>query len=143
MLSLFSLPNKGIKTNTLPYTIIIISYKERDFSILTWKEKDNLWIKDHFFPPRQDIWLLYMNRLFLLFSSGSCLGKTSQVHRPEFGNYHSRLQSLSRQIKQKWFAFFVWIYGPVNPCKVIIWWKKKHQLIRIIAWKDNFKKALN
>ena len=29
----------------------MISFKERDFSILLWKEEDHLRIKHHFLPP--------------------------------------------------------------------------------------------
>lgn len=64
----FGLPNKRVKTNTLPSTITIISKKERDFSIVIWKEKDNCRIKDPFFPQERHLATLHKQTVLTIFT---------------------------------------------------------------------------
>lgn len=58
---------------------------EKDFGILTLEEKDNLSIKDHFFPKKGPLATLH-EQMFLLFPFGSWLGKALWFIDPHLGS---------------------------------------------------------
>lgn len=66
---------------------------EKDFGILTLEEKDNLSIKDHFFPKKGPLATLH-EQMFLLFPFGRWLGKALWFIDPHLGSIVWTYQSL-------------------------------------------------